>query len=182
MKIESVGSSGIFKQLIGRPREKSKRNVKYCVRTDTIFWLQEGNTVRARYFRIRPETALNAAADPRAVSSVRHGTAWPFDPRYQLHQIYRTHQMAISKFSILPGIGESTRASKKSDNNDCRLLHEILERVARKRLDFRVIAVFDEFRLYLLNFPFLFGICWSIWIIRENQTTLIITLTLKWII
>lgn len=54
--------------------------------------------------------------------------------------------------------------------------------VARKRLDFRVIAVFDEFRLYLLNFPFLFGICWSIWIIRENQTTLIITLTLKWII
>lgn len=103
--------------------------------------------MRARYFRIRPETALNAAADPRAASSVRHGTAWPFDPRYQLHQIYRTHQMAISKFSILPGIGESTRASKKSDNNDRRLLHEIFERVTRERLDFRVIAVFDEFRL-----------------------------------
>lgn len=85
-------------------------------------------------------------------------------------------------FQSCQGSGNRRELLKKSDNNDCRLLHEIFERVTRERLDFRVIAVFDEFRLYLLSFSFLFGICWSIWIIRESQTMLIIMLTLKWII
>lgn len=118
----------------------AKLGLKYCVRADTNFWLQEGNIARARYFRTRPETALNAAADPRVASSARHETVWPSDPRYQLHRISRTHRMAISKCSTLPGTEESTRASKEFDNNDHRLFGAYLGRVKRERLGFRMIA------------------------------------------
>lgn len=106
------------------PFQFIERNIKFCARAGTKLWLQEGNTVKASCFRTRPETALNAAADPKVASSVRHGTVWPFDPRYQLHQIYRTHRTAISKCSTLPGTEESTRASKESDNNRSSVFHE----------------------------------------------------------
>ena len=77
---------------------------------------------------------------------------------------------------------QGSRNRRELLKNDYRLFHEIFERVTRERLGFHVIAVFYVFRLYLLSFSSLFGICWSIWIIREDWTMLIITLTLKWII
>lgn len=100
--------------------EKRKNTMKCHVLTDKI-WLQEGNIARASCSRTRPGTASSAAADPRAASSARRGTVSPFDPRYQLHRIYRTHRMAISKCSTSRGTEGSTRAFKVSDEVDRRL-------------------------------------------------------------
>lgn len=97
-------------------KKKKKKGIREIPCPDgRKIWLQEGSIARASYFRTRPGTASSAAADPRAASSARRGTVWPFDRRYRLHRVYRTRRMATSKCSTLQGTEGSTRAFKVSD-------------------------------------------------------------------
>lgn len=113
VKVTSSKKSRSFKFLNTCTRKKGMlTNVEIC--------LQEGSIARASCCLTRPGTASNAAADPRAASSARRGTVSPFDPRYQLHRVYRTRRTAISKCSTLRGTEGSTRAFKAPD----RLAHD----------------------------------------------------------